>query len=189
MGRAAAFELVALLGDAALAHHGAAQDEGRPFLFLVRGVKGLVEGLRIVAVHLDDVPAPGAVLGSIVFFVDGVDVGRQLDTVAVVEHNQVVQAKVAGDAARALRDFFLNTSVRDIGVGLVCHRFAEARGQEALGYRAAHGHGVALAQRARGILDAAAGVDLRVSGRRAAPLAELAQFVDGEFARQRQHGI
>ena len=66
---------------------------------------------------------------------------------------------------------------------------AEACLKEALGDGCADGHGVALAQRAGGVLDAAHHVHFGVAGRGAAPLAELLELVEGELAGECEHGV
>ena len=173
MGRALALEVFAVGCDGAEAHAGVADDEHRFLLFIMRAREGVGDGDGVVAVNFDYMPVPCAVFGGVVLAVDLVDVGRELHLVAVVEHYQVRQAEIACDAAGALRDFLLDAAVRDESVGLVSHDFAEAGGEEAFGDCGADGHRVALAQRARGVFNAARGVDFGVARRDAAPLAEL----------------
>lgn len=114
----------------------------------------------IVAVDTDDAPAPSLVLGHDILGRNLLDLGRKLDIVRVVEHDQVAQPEMPGDAADALRNLFLNTAVGDERVGLVRHPVAEASYEKTLGDRRTQSHRMALPQRARGILNPAVEIDL-----------------------------
>ena len=50
----------------------------------------------------DYVPVPSAILGSGVFGSNGLNLGRELDVVAVVEHDEVVQSEISCKTACAL---------------------------------------------------------------------------------------
>ena len=189
VGRDLVFEALAAGAQGPLAHHRAADDERRPLRLGVGRVERRADGVDVVAVDLDDMPVPRLVLHADVLRVYLVDGRRELDVVGVVVHDEVREAQVTGDAAHALRDLLLHGAVRDVGVGLVRHPLAEARRHEPLDDRGAERHRVALAQRARGVLHAAQHVDLGVSRRHAAPLAQRLQVVDRVVAGHGQHGI
>ncbi len=189
MGGALPLEALAVGGDRSLAHHGVADDEGRTLLLGLSLGDGVGDGVGVGAVHLKHVPVPGAVFGCDILVVDSVDHGRQLHTVAVVEHYQVVEAEVAGDAPCSLRDFLLYASVGDEGVGLMGYHIAETRLEETLTDCASDGHGVALPQRAGCVLDAPVRVEFWMARAAAAPLAQLLKLLDGEFPRKGQHRV
>ena len=156
----------------ALAHHRAADDDRRTLgLGTGRTQRGadLVDRLAVDSEH---VPAPSLVFGGYVLGIHLVDLGRELDVVRVVVHNQVRQSQMTGDTAHALRNLLLHGAVRDVGVGLVCLPLAEASGHETFDDRSAQRHRMALTQRAGGVLHAAQHVDFGVAGRYAAPLTE-----------------
>ena len=148
MGRDSAFERCPVgLHDAA-GHHRVPDDERRTFTLLDCDLESGGHGLGIAAVDVKHVPVPSAVFGRDILRVDGIDLGRELHVVGVIEHDEVVQAQMAGDAPRTLRDFLLNAAVGDERIGLVRDDLAEAGGEEPLGNRAADGHDMTLAQRA-----------------------------------------
>ena len=182
-------EILALLADGALAHQRMADDQRRLFGLRHRAGESLTDFGGIVAVDTDDAPAPSLVLGHDILGRNLLDLGRKLDIVRVVEHDQVAQPEMPGDAADALRNLFLNTAVGDERVGLVRHPVAEASYEKTLGDRRTQSHRMALPQRARGILDSAVEIDLGMTRRRAAPLPERRQLVHIEIAGQSQYGI
>ena len=189
VGRALAFEAFSVGFDGALAHYGASYDKCRLFGFGLSLGDGFRYGFGIVAVDFNYVPVPCAVFGGVVFAVHGVDHGRQLYAVAVVEHYEVRQSEISGNTAGALRNFFLYAAVGDEGVCLVCHGASEASFEEALGYGAAHGHRVALAERAGGVFDSAFRIQFGVSRRYRTPLAELLQLVGSIVSGHCQNGV
>ena len=173
-------------GYRAFAHHRAADDDRRTLgLGTCRAERGadLVDRLSVDVEH---VPAPGLVFGAHVLGVHLVDLGRELDVVRVVVHDQVRQSQMTCDAAHALRNLLLHGAVRDVGIGLVRLPLAETGHHEALGDRCAQRHGVSLTQRAGGIFHAAQHVHFGVAGRAASPLAERFEIVHRVVARQRQ---
>ena len=189
VGGAFALEVLAGGGDGAAAHHGVADDERRTLLLVVGHSQSIGHSHRIGAVDIKHIPAPGAIFHSHILAVNGVDVGGELHLVAVVEHDQVGQAQIAGDAPCTLRDLLLHAAVGDEGIGLVGHHVAEAGLQEALGDGASYGHGMALTEGTRSILHTALHIELGVTGAHTAPLAQLLQLGDGIFPRQRQHAV
>ena len=169
-----------------LTHNALADDERRTFLFLLGGFDGLANLLAIVTVDLDDVPTPCTILHGRIFSHDVLGLCRELDVVRVVEHDEIVQTQMAGDASAALRDFLLYATVRDVCVdGLLGERrIAGAGSQELGGNGSTYGKGVALSQRTGSVLDTAFDVNLGVSGCRRTPLTQLLQFVQRELAGQ-----
>ena len=115
--------------------------------------------------------------------------GGPLRQLGVVVHDEVAQTQMAGDAAHALRYLLLNAAVGDVGIGLVGHPLAEARYQETLGNGCTECHGMALAQRARGILHAVEDIHLGMARRDAAPLAQRLEVLRRIEARQRERRV
>ena len=98
VGAAFALEVLTFGGDAAAAHDGAADDDGGALGLGDGLVQGVGQGDGIGTVTLDDVPVPGAVFHGCILVAHGVTVGGQLHCVAVIEHDQVVEPQVAGNA-------------------------------------------------------------------------------------------
>ena len=176
-------------GYGALAHRRAADDERRTLRLGIGGDERSAELVDVVSVDRQHVPAPRLVLHRHVLAVHLVDLGRELDVVRIVVHDEVRKPQVTGDAAHALRDLLLDGAVRDVGIGLVRHPLAEARRHEAFGDGCAQRHGMPLTQRARGVLHAAHHIRLRVAGRHAAPLPQRLQIVDRIVTGERQSRI
>ena len=172
-----------------LAHDRTADDERRTLRFALGGDERLADLVDVVSVDRQHVPTPCLVFHGHVLGHHLIDLRRELDVVRVVVHHEVRQAQMAGDAAHALRNLLLDGAVRDIGIGLVRHPLAEARGHETLRDGGAQSHGVPLPQRARGVLHAAQHVHLGVARRHAAPLAQRLQILGRIMSRQRQRRI
>ena len=189
VGRALALIVLAVGLDATLAHHGMSDDYGGTLGLVACCLDGSGYGLGIVAVDLDDIPVPCAILGGDILGVYGIDHGRELNLVRVIEHDEVGQAQVSGEACGALRDFLLDTAVRDEGVCLVREPLAKTCCKESLGNCAADGHGVALAQGTRCVLDTTLGMEFGVTRSGRPPLAELGELVGGIVAEQRKHAV
>ena len=170
----------------AAAHDGAADDEGR----LPDGSLGLGEGcadrVAVAAVDREDLPAPGAVLGRYILAIDFVYLGRELDVIGIVVHDEVVQPEVSRDAASALRDLLLDPPVGDVGIDRLAHDPAETLGKELRGDGCTDSEGMSLTEGPRGVLDAALYIYLRMPRRGAAPLAELLELLHIELADQCQ---
>ena len=133
--------------------HNRVADDNRRLLGLGIGLdKSRTQLLHIVAVDRDHVPVPCAVLSRNILIVHLVDLGRELHVVRVVVHDQVAQSQMSRYTAHALRDLLLHGAVRDEGIGLVLHPLAETCRHEPLGDGCAQRHGMALTQRARGVL-------------------------------------
>ena len=109
--------------------------------------------------------------------------------VAVIEHDQVVQAQIAGYACSLLRDAFLNASVADKSVGLVGKYFIIMCCDKALGNGTSHGHHVALTQRSTGVFYTMFHIQLGVARRDAAPAAEGLEVFGGITACQVQYAV
>ena len=186
---ALALEAAAIGRQRALAHDGLADDQARLVLFGECLGQGGADLVRVVAVNGRHAPAPGFILLGGVLVRDGVGVGGELDIVGIVEHDQVAQAEEPGDAACALRNLFLHAPVRNEGKGLVRHPFAKPGTEKPLGDGRAHRAGVALPERAGGVLHAAGDIQFGMAGRGAAPLAEVLQLVERVVPAQRQHRV
>ena len=108
----------------------------------------------------------------------------ELDLVVVVEHHQLAEAEVPGEAGGLRRDPLLEVAVGADGVGPVVDdlvaRPVELRGEAALGDGHADGVGHALAQRTGGRLHARRHAELGMTGRARAPLAEVLQLLERE---------
>ena len=109
--------------------------------------------------------------------------------VAVIEHDQIVQPKVAGNAGSLLRDAFLNASVADESVRLVGKRFIIMCSDETLGNGTTHSHHMALSQWTAGVFNAMLYIQLGMAGCDAAPAAECFQVLGGITACQVQHAV
>ena len=173
----------------ALAHDRTADDERRTLRLALGGDERLADLVDVVSVDRQHVPTPCLVFHGHVLSHHLIDLRRELDVVRVVVHHEVRQAQMAGDAAHTLRDLLLDGTVRNIGIGLVRHPLAEARGHETLRDGGAQSHSVPLPQRARGVLHAAQHVHLGVARRHAAPLAQRLQILGRIMPRQRQRRI
>ena len=184
-----ALKVLALGGHAAASHDGAADDDGGALGFGKCLVQGVGKGNRVGAVTLDDVPVPSAVFHGGVLVAHGIAVGRELHRVAVVEHDEVAQAQVAGNASGLLRDALLNAAVTDEGIGLVGKHLAIVCSDETLGNGTSHGHHVALSQGTRRVLHTVLNVQLGVAGSDAAPGAERLDVVGGIMAGEVQHAV
>jgi hypothetical protein len=103
------------------------------------------------------------------------------DLVVVVQHDQLAEAEVAGEAARLARHALHQVAVGGDDVGAVVDDAqvvaVVARGEVRLGERHADGGRDALPERPGRRLDARRVVHLGVAGRAAAPLAVAAQVV------------
>ena len=71
----------------------------------------------------------------------------------------------------------------------MCHCFAEAGGQEALGDRGADAEGMSEPERARGILHPSGDIEFRVARSIASPLAEIPDVVHGIVPEQGLLGV
>ena len=110
------------------------------------GIEGSANVVGIVAVACNHVPAPGLVFCSSILFHHHIGRSGKLDVVGVVEHNQVVEAQQTGNSACALRNFFLNTAVGNVGIYLVLHRgVSQTSLEEFLGHSRAGAKGMPLA--------------------------------------------
>jgi hypothetical protein len=180
--RGAVASLGARLVGRALADHGLAADE--------RGARGVGtgaldrrgDGSRIVAVHVGhDLPAVGLEAPRRVVAEPALDVAVDRDAVVVVEGDELAQPEDAGERADLVRDAFHEAAVAEEDVGVVVDDavagLVEARGEQALGEREAHGVGEALAERAGGGLHAGRVAHLGVSGCLRVQLAELADLL------------
>lgn len=160
-----------------LAHDRTADDKHRTLLFGIGSRKSFADLLYVMAVDGDDVPAPRLVFHRYVLGIHLIDLGRKLNVVRIVVHDQIVHPQVAGDAAHALRHLLLDTAVGDVGIDLVGLPLPETSRKEPLGDRGAQRHGMPLAQRTRRILHTVQHVHFRMARRDAAPLPQITQIL------------
>ena len=176
--------------ERAFGHDRMANDEDRALLLLLGHGKGLANLVGIIAVDLDDAPSPSLILHSHVLGIDDVALGRELDLVGVVEHDEVVQAQRTGNAAHALADLLLHSTIADVGIYLVLHgRMAEASLKKLLCHGRTSRKGMSLSQRSGRVLHSVLDVALGVSRSDAAPLAELLDVFNGKFSLKGQGRI
>ena len=175
--------------DCALAHHGLTNDQRRTLLLVVSRLQCLTNLIFRVAVDAYHSPAPSLVLSYNILSINLLNRCRELNIVGIVVHNQIVQTEVAGQTTDTLRNLLLNTTVRDVGVGLVSSPLAKACCNESLSNSRSNSHRVALTQRTRRVLDTACHIQLRVAGGYATPLTELTQLVHREMTCQCQHTV
>jgi hypothetical protein len=166
----------------ALADHGAAADERRTRAFGERLVDGRGDRGRIVAIHArDHVPAVGLEALRRVVAEPALDVPVDRDAVVVVEGDQLAQAQHPGERADLVGNSLHEAAVAEEHPGAVVDDLVpgmvEARREQLLGEREAHGVGEALAERPGGGLDAGRIADFRVSRRLRVQLAEAAQLL------------
>ena len=163
----------------AFTHRGVANDERGTSFLLFSLTQRLADEVRMVAGYLLYIPAPGFVFSGNIFRGHLFTTCRELDIVAVVEHDEVVQSQVSGQTSCALRYLFLHTAVRDKSVDSRIMHSAITGVEPFSRYCRTNGIGVTLTQRTRSVLNAASDVTLRMTGRWTAPLTQLLQLVHG----------
>jgi hypothetical protein len=183
-----------LLVRAAEPDMGPDRDERRPVVG-AGGFDGRLDRGEIVAVRdaggapairvetLEHVLGPGHVRGAV-----------QLDVVVVVQHDELAEAEVAGEARRLRGDALLEVTVGRDDIRPVIDdcviRPVELAREAAFRDRHANGVRKALAERARRRLDAWRQPVLRMARRARAPLPELHQVLELEaVARQVEQGV
>ena len=109
--------------EGALAHNALADNQRRLALHLLGCLDGAANLGGVISIDLEHLPTEGAVLGCGILVEDFLGLGRELDVVGVVEHNEVVEAQNRSDACATLADLFLDTAIRDVCVdGLLLER-------------------------------------------------------------------
>ena len=189
MRTAFALKIAAVVGDGSTSHHGVPQNERGTLGLGLRPFQSGCHGYGVGAIDLHHIPIPRAIFHGRVFVRHGAAIGRELHRVAVVEHNEIRQPQISGDTSGFLRDSLLHTAVADKCVGLMGPHFTKSLGYESLGYCRSHGHHMALAQRAAGILYSTFHIHLGMARSNTAPLPERLQVGHGVFAREGQHRI
>ena len=112
---------------------------------LLSSVEGFANLVDIITIYLYYVPSPRLILGGGVLAHDHSALCRELDVVGVVEHDEVVEAEVAGDASDTLTYFLLNATIRDVSINLVLHdRLAKSCLEELLCHGSTGGDSVSL---------------------------------------------
>lgn len=155
----------------------------------MRGLECACDSERVRTVYFYHVPVPGAVFCGCVLVGNFIHHCGELHLVGVIEHYEVVQSERACYAACALRNLLLYSSVRNEGIRLVFHRFAESGGEETFCYGGTHGHGMSLSERAGSVFYSAFGIEFRMSGCNASPLTELLEFLYCEFSCEGEYTV
>ena len=143
--------------------------------------------LRIVAVDAHCVPAAGLEALHLIDRVGQRERAVDGDAVVVPQDDHAVELQVAGERDRLVADAFHQVAVGGEHIGVMIDEIVAVFGVEhALGEREAHGGGDALAERARGGLDAGGHEVLGVARGLGVELAEVLQLVDGHALHARQ---
>ena len=124
VGGAVALVAAAISLAGTLSHNAVADDERRALLLCLCVADGLTNLIDVVTVNLLDVPAPRLILLGRVLAGHNVSTGRELDVVGVVEHDEVVESQVTGNASGTLRNLLLYATVRDVGIDGLVHDIA-----------------------------------------------------------------
>ena len=173
----------------AFTHYGLTDNQCRAFFFSLCFLDSCADFVRVVTIDGKYVPSPCFIFHGCVFNGHIFRFCRKLDIVGVIEHNQVVQSQCAGNTSGTLRDFFLNTTVRNVSIDGLIHHLIETGFQEFCGNRGTYGESMSLSQRAGSIFNATHDIYFRMSRSRASPLTEFFQFIQREFSCQCQCGI
>ncbi len=180
-----------LLGRAE-ADGGLGGDQGR---LVGRGLgreQGLFEGVLVVAIHFDGVPADGLEAGDLVGAVGVGDLAVDGDVVVVPDDDELVELEVPGQRDGFLGDAFHQAPVTGQHIGVVVDDVgAELGGELGFGDGKADRIGQALAERTRGGLDTGGMAVFGVAGGLGPDLAEVLHFVDRHvgIAEQVERGI
>ena len=172
-----------------LTHHGLTNDQCRTLLLLVCCLQCRTNLILRMTVDAHYTPAPSLIFSYNILSINLLNRGRELNIVGIVVHNQIVQTQVTSQTTYTLRYLLLDTTVRDICIGLVSSPLAKTGCDKALGDSRTDCHSVTLTQRTRRVLDTTSYIQLGMTGGYATPLAELAQLVHREMTRQCQHAI
>ena len=96
------FEAAAVCFYGSFSHDGLTDDQGRAFFLEFGFCQGGTDLGGVVACDGDHTPAPCRIFGGYIFFGHFAGLGRELDAVGVVEHDQVVESEVARCTACSL---------------------------------------------------------------------------------------
>ena len=116
MGLAVSFVRRTIVLASALTHDTLTDDECRLTLYGLCPLDGFTNLCSVVSVDFLHGPTQCAILGSGVFVHHFLGLGRELDVVGVVEHNEVVESEHTCDACTALADFLFDATIRDVCV-------------------------------------------------------------------------
>ena len=139
--------------------------------------------VEVVSIDLVDIPPDGSVArGGVLALCDGAH-GIERHIVRIINEDQVVEAEVAGERAGFHRHAFLKAAITCERDDMVVENAVRGCVEAGLAHfgRDSKTNGIryALAERARGGLDAGGFVKLRMAGSDAAELAEIFDFFQG----------
>ena len=132
MGLAVALVAGTVSLDGALTHDTLTDNQGWLALGNLGDIQCAANLLHVVTVDFDHIPAPGTILGCSIFCSYHLTLGRKLDIVGIVEHDEVIQAQSAGNTACALRNLLLDATVGNISVDLVIHHLLAQQSSQML---------------------------------------------------------
>ena len=167
-------------------HNRFTDNQCRAFFFSLCFFDCCADFVRIITVDAKYVPSPCFIFHGSIFNGYIFRFSRKLDIVGVIEHNQVVQSQCTGNTSGTLRDFFLDTTVRDVSIDCLIHHLVETGFQEFGSDGSTHSESVSLSQRTGSVFNATHDVHFRMSRSRTSPLTEFFQFVQSEFTCQCQ---
>ena len=102
MSGAVAFVRTVVCLAGTLTHHAVSNDKRRAVLLLLGILDGFANLVNVVSVNFLYIPAPSLILLGCILCGDNLGLGRELDVVGIVEHNQVIESQVTGNTACTL---------------------------------------------------------------------------------------
>ena len=147
--------------------------------------------LNIVSVYLNDLPSASTIPHGGIFAGHDICLGGELNVVGIVEHDKVVEPKIACNAGSSKAYFLLNATIAYIGVdSLLLECWVASLGIEELcSNGSTNGIGVTLSKRTAAVLDATFVAYLRMTWCGRAPLTQLLQLLECELLDERQFSI
>ena len=158
-------------------HDGLADDEGWLAYRCFGFTKCLANSIGTATIDFKHMPAPSLVLCNYIFAIYLLDGSGELDVVSVIVHDEVIESEMPCDTTSTLRDFFLDASIRDVGVDGLAHDPAQTMGEELCCDGCTDSEGMSLPKRPRGVFDPTKDIYLGVPRGRASPLAELLELL------------
>ena len=169
-----------------LTHDALTDDEGWLALHSLCLVESGTNLSSVVTYDLNDFPTECTILSSSVLSHHFLRLSRKLDVVGVVEHDEVVETENGSDTSSALRNLFLNATIRDVSVdGLLSESWVASVSSQELGCDGStNSEHVTLTERTRCVLNATSNLELWVTRSRRTPLTELCQLFERELANE-----